>query len=462
LLLPPLLSAARQAFAIEAAGKPARAIKAARAAAFRARFCVASGESTITESFTMTTLEQQALEYHAAGQRGKIAVQVTKPVASQADLSLAYSPGVAVPCIEIYKDPAKAYEYTAKGNLVGVITNGTAVLGLGDIGALAGKPVMEGKAVLFKKFAGIDAFDIEIDETDPDKLVEIIAALHPTFGGINLEDIKAPECFAVERRLRERLSIPVFHDDQHGTAIVVGSGFLNALHLTGRDISLVKVVCSGAGAAALACLDMLVDLGVQRENVFVCDSRGVLTADRDLTEEKRAWAQHTTARTLSDVIGMADVFLGLSGPGLLKQEDVRKMAAQPIVFALANPEPELRPELVFEVAPDAIVATGRSDYPNQINNALCFPYLFRAALDSAASTINQAMKRACVVALAAMARSDDQFGKKYIVPTLLDGRLLTGVTPKIAAAAFESGVASKELEPVAYTARLEALARTLL
>jgi malate dehydrogenase (oxaloacetate-decarboxylating)(NADP+) len=407
-------------------------------------------------------LEQEALEYHSAGQRGKIAIQVTKPVASQADLSLAYSPGVAVPCVEISKDPAKAYEYTAKGNLVGVITNGTAVLGLGDIGALAGKPVMEGKAVLFKKFAGIDSFDIEIDETDPEKLVEIIAALHPTFGGINLEDIKAPECFYVERKLRERLSIPVFHDDQHGTAIVVGTGFLNAMHLTGRDISLAKVVCSGAGAAAIACLDMLVDLGVKRENIYVCDSRGVLTADRELTEEKRAWAQKTDAKTLSDVIGMADVFLGLSGPGLLKQEDVKKMAAKPIVFALANPEPELRPELIREVAPDAIIATGRSDYPNQINNALCFPYLFRAALDTGATGINQDMKRACVVALAEMARSDDQFGRQYIVPTLLDKRLLTGVTPRIAEAAQASGVARRTLDAGAYLAQLEALAKTLL
>ncbi len=410
----------------------------------------------------MNTLEQQALEYHSAGQRGKIAIQVTKSVASQADLALAYSPGVAAPCIEISKNPAKAYEYTAKGNLVGVITNGTAVLGLGDIGALAGKPVMEGKAVLFKKFAGIDSFDIEIDETNPEKLVEIIAALHPTFGGINLEDIKAPECFYVERRLRERLSIPVFHDDQHGTSIVVGAGFLNAVHLTGRDISMVKVVCSGAGAAAIACLDMLLDLGVQRENVYVCDSRGVLTTDRELTDEKRAWAQNTTAKTLSDVIGMADVFLGLSGPGLLKQEDVQKMAAKPIVFALANPEPELRPELIREVAPDAIIATGRSDYPNQINNALCFPYLFRAALDSSATTINQPMKRACVIALAEMARSDEHFGAEYIVPTLLDKRLLTGVTPKIAAAAYESGVARKQLNEKEYRAELEALAKTLL
>ncbi len=410
----------------------------------------------------MNTLEQKALEYHAAGQPGKIAIQVTKAVGNQADLALAYSPGVAVPCLEIQKSPAKAYEYTAKGNLVGVITNGTAVLGLGDIGALAGKPVMEGKAVLFKKFAGIDAFDIEIDETNPENLVEIIAALHPTFGGINLEDIKAPECFFVERQLRERLSIPVFHDDQHGTAIVVGAGFLNALQLTSRKAADVKVVCSGAGAAAMACLDMLLDLGVRRQNVYVCDSRGVLTTERELTGEKRAWAQNTTAKTLSDVIPNADVFLGLSGPGLLKQEDVQKMAAKPIVFALANPDPELRPELVREVAPDAIIATGRSDYPNQINNALCFPYLFRAALDVSATTINQAMKRACVVALAEMVRGDQNFGRECIVPTLLDKRLLTGVTPKIAAAAFESGVARKQLGEAEYRAQLEALAKTLL
>ncbi|NEX60743.1 malic enzyme-like NAD(P)-binding protein [Noviherbaspirillum galbum] len=413
----------------------------------------------------MTTLEHNALQYHAARDArpaGKIAIQVTKPVDSQDDLSLAYSPGVAVPCMEINRDPAKAYDYTAKGNLVGVITNGTAVLGLGDIGALAGKPVMEGKAVLFKKFAGIDAFDIEIDETDPKKLVEVIAALHPTFGGINLEDIKAPECFQVERSLRERLSIPVFHDDQHGTAIVVGAGFLNALRLTGRDISLAKIVCSGAGAAALACLDMLVDLGVPRKNITVCDSRGVLTTSRDLSEEKRAWAQDTQASTLGEVIGMADVFLGLSGPGLLSQDDVRKMAARPIVFALANPEPELRPERIREAAPDAIVATGRSDYPNQINNALCFPYLFRAALDVAATTINQAMKRACVVALAEMAATDAQFGTEYIVPSLLDKRLLTGVTPLIAAAAVESGVARQVWDQQVYRGRLEALAKTLI
>jgi malate dehydrogenase (oxaloacetate-decarboxylating)(NADP+) len=410
----------------------------------------------------MKKLLEKALDYHAIGRPGKIAIEVTKAVANQEDLALAYSPGVAAPCLEIEKDPAKAYEYTAKGNLVGVITNGTAVLGLGDIGALAGKPVMEGKAVLFKKFAGIDAFDIEIDETDPEKLVDIIASLHPTFGGINLEDIKAPECFYVERKLRERLSIPVFHDDQHGTAIVVGAGLINALQLTGRNIGEVKVVCSGAGAAAMACLDMLVDLGVQRQNVWVCDSKGILTTQRDLTEEKRAWAQNTRAQTLSDVMQDADVFLGVSGPGTLKQSDVQKMTAHPIVFALANPEPELRPELIREVAPDAIVATGRSDYSNQINNALCFPYLFRAALDSATTTINQQMKRACVLALADMARSDAHFGKDYIVPTLLDKRLLTGVTPKIATAAYDSGVARKQLNEKEYCLQLDALAKTLI
>ncbi|MYN09728.1 malic enzyme-like NAD(P)-binding protein [Pseudoduganella aquatica] len=410
----------------------------------------------------MSNLEQKALDYHQAGAPGKIAIAVTKSVASQDDLSLAYSPGVAVPCVEIQRDPSLAYKYTAKGNLVAVITNGTAVLGLGNIGALAGKPVMEGKVVLFKKFAGIDSFDIEIDETDPDKLVDIIAALHPTFGGINLEDIKAPECFYIERKLRERLSIPVFHDDQHGTAIVVGSGLLNAIEMTGRDIADVKIVCSGAGAAAIACLELILSLGARRENIFVCDSKGVLTTARELDGEKKAWARDTPATRLSQVIEGADVFLGLSGPGLLSQADVKSMAKQPIIFALANPEPELRPELVREVAPDAIIATGRSDYPNQINNALCFPYLFRAALDSGASTINQEMKIACVVALAGMARSDERFGKDYVVPGLLDPRLLVGVTPKIAQAAFRSGVARKELDLEAYAAHLAKLGESLI
>jgi malate dehydrogenase (oxaloacetate-decarboxylating)(NADP+) len=410
----------------------------------------------------MKTLETNALRYHGGDQPGKIAIQVTKPVNGSDELALAYSPGVAAPCLAIQKDPAKAYEYTAKGNLIAVITNGTAVLGLGNIGALAGKPVMEGKSVLFKKFAGIDAFDIEIDETDPQKLVEIIASLHPTFGGINLEDIKAPECFYIERQLRERLSIPVFHDDQHGTAIVVGAGMLNALQLTGRDIANIKVVCSGAGAAAMACLDMLVDLGVRRTNIFVCDSQGVLTTRRALTGEKLQWAQDTTMSTLSEVIESADMFLGLSGPGLLSQDDVMKMAGDPIIFALANPDPELRPELIREVAPDAIIATGRSDYPNQINNALCFPYLFRAALDCGASTINQEMKRACVTALAEMARDDERFGRSYLVPGLLDRRLLAGVAPAIASAAFASGVARVQLDEAAYVERLERLGAALI
>ncbi len=410
----------------------------------------------------MSTIEQKALAYHRQGNAGKIAIEVTKSVATQEDLALAYSPGVAAPCLEIQREPARAYEYTAKGNLVGVITNGSAVLGLGNIGALAGKPVMEGKVVLFKKFAGIDAFDIEIDETDPDKLVEIIAALHPTFGGINLEDIKAPECFYIERKLRERLSIPVFHDDQHGTAIVVGAGMLNAIELSGRNIATVKIVCSGAGAAAMACLDLLLDLGARRENIFVCDSKGVLTTRRQLDGEKAVWAQDTDATTLSQVIVAADVFLGVSGPGVLSPRDVEQMKAQPIVFTLANPEPELRPELVREAAPDAIIATGRSDYPNQINNALCFPYLFRAALDSGASTINLEMKRACVIALAEMARSDARFGKDYVVPGLLDPRLLSGVTPKIASAAFRSGVARKQLDEQVYAEDLKDLAENLL
>ena len=409
----------------------------------------------------MTSPDQKALDYHRIGQAGKIAIEVTKSVASQDELALAYSPGVAAPCMAIHANPRDAYHYTAKGNLVGVITNGTAVLGLGDIGALASKPVMEGKVALFKKFAGIDAFDIEIDERDPEKLVEMIAALHPTFGGINLEDIKAPECFYIERTLRERLTIPVFHDDQHGTAIVVAAGILNAMHLTGRDISKAKLVCSGAGAAAIACLDMLVDIGMQRQNIFVCDSKGVLTTARDLTGEKLEWAQPVSAVKMAEVMQDADVFLGLSGPGLLTQDDVRKMAAKPIVFALANPEPELRPELVREVAPLAITATGRSDYPNQVNNALCFPYLFRAALDCGASVINQAMKRASVYALAEMARSDAAFGVDYLLPTLLDARLLQEVTPKIAAAAWESGVAQENLARTDYPARLAILSKKL-
>ena len=410
---------------------------------------------------TKSAHDELALAYHATAPAGKIATHVTKPVATQAELALAYSPGVAAPCMAIYADPALAYRYTGKGNLVAVVTNGSAVLGLGNLGPLASKPVMEGKVVLFKKFAGIDAFDLELDESDPVRLVEVIAALHPTFGGINLEDIKAPDCFFVEQRLRERLAIPVFHDDQHGTAIVVGAGLLNALHLTGREIGRVKVVCSGAGAAAMACLDMLVELGVARANVIVCDSQGVLSTRRSLSAEKRAWAQDTACTTLAEAIHGADVFLGLSGPGLLSQMDVLNMRSRPVIFALANPDPELRPELIAEVAPDALVATGRSDYPNQINNALCFPYLFRAALDAGARTINGAMKRACVDVLAGMARRHARFGREYLVPDLLDPNLLTSVPPAIATAAFNSGVASRLLDEDEYRSRLAVLAATL-
>jgi len=401
------------------------------------------------------TLEQRALDYHRQKQPGKIAIAITKPVANQDDLALAYSPGVAVPCMEISKNPAAAYEYTAKGNLVGVITNGTAVLGLGPIGALAGKPVMEGKAVLFKKFAGIDAFDIEVDELDPDKLIEIIAAIAPTFGGINLEDIKAPECFYIERKLRERLPIPVFHDDQHGTAIVVAAGLINALQLANKRIDTVQLVCSGAGAAANACLGMLMYLGMPRENITVCDSKGVLSIERtDLNSDKQLWARDTPLKTLAQAMVGADIFLGVSGPGLVYEENIQSMAAAPIVFALANPEPEIRPGRVHAVAPDAVMATGRSDYPNQINNALCFPYLFRAALDSGAKQINQAMKCACVHAIAALAREDVSFGPQQIVPGLLDPRLLATVSCAVAKAAMESGTATRILDLAAYRAQL--------
>ncbi len=410
-------------------------------------------------------LREAALAYHRAQNAddvgGKIGIQVTKRVASLDDLSLAYSPGVAMPCLEIARDPALAWDFTAKGNLVAVITNGTAVLGLGNIGAVAGKPVMEGKAVLFKRFAGIDAFDIEIDETDPKKLIEIIASLHPTFGGINLEDIKAPECFEVERALRARLPIPVFHDDQHGTAIVVAAGLTNALHLQGKRLEDVKLVCNGAGAAAIACLELLVSLGLGKANTVVCDSRGVIHAGRGDTGEKAAWARDTAARTLADALVGADVVLGLSGPGAVTQSMVKGMAPRPVVFGLANPEPEIRPERVMAVAPDAITATGRSDYPNQVNNALCFPYLFRAALDVGAPQINEAMKKAAVLALAELARSDAAFGPAKLLPTLLDDRLLVAVSSRVAQAAADSGFARRPFDAAAYRARLERLARAL-
>ena len=351
-------------------------------------------------------LAQAALDYHQYPTPGKVAVTPTKGMSNQRDLALAYSPGVAVPCLEIQKDPLKAYDYTAKGNLVAVISNGTAVLGLGNIGAVAGKPVMEGKGCLFKKFAGIDVFDIEIDETDPDKLVETIASLEPTFGGINLEDIKAPECFYIETKLRERMKIPVFHDDQHGTAIVAAAALLNALEVVGKQIGDIKLVCSGAGAAAIACLNIVVGLGVRRENIWVTDSKGVVYEGRveAMDPQKAQYAQDTRARTLGEIIDGADVFFGLSAAGVLKQEMVARMAARPIILAMANPDPEIRPELAKEVRPDCIIATGRSDYPNQVNNVLCFPFIFRGALDVGATTINEEMKLACVRAIAELAQ----------------------------------------------------------
>jgi malate dehydrogenase (oxaloacetate-decarboxylating)(NADP+) len=415
------------------------------------------------------TLTEAALAYHRPRNSddigGKIQVSITKPVTSMDDLALAYSPGVAAPCLEIERDPALAYQYTAKGNLVAVITNGTAVLGLGNIGALAGKPVMEGKAVLFKRFAGIDAFDIEIDETDPHRLIDIIASLHPTFGGINLEDIKAPECFEIERTLRARLPIPVFHDDQHGTAIVVAAGMLNALHLQGKALETSRLVCSGAGAAANACLEQLIGLGLKKENILVCDSKGVIFKGRNARGddgEKANWARDTAARTLADALAGADIFLGLSGPGVVDQAMVRSMAPRPVVFGLSNPEPEIRPELVLAAVGDAIVATGRSDYPNQVNNALCFPYLFRAALDVGAPQINEAMKAAAVRALADLAREDGDFGANKLLPTLLDSRLLVAVSSRVAQAAVDSDNArSHHYDARAYRARLDQLARKL-
>ncbi len=405
-------------------------------------------------------IRQSSLEYHRAHPPGKISILPTKQLLSQRDLALAYSPGVAAACDEIVRDPGEARNLTARGNLIGVITNGTAVLGLGAIGALAGKPVMEGKAVLFKKFAGIDCFDIEIDERDPEKLVEIIVSLEPTFGGINLEDIKAPECFYVERKCRERMKIPVFHDDQHGTAIIVGAAVLNGLRVMGKEIAKVKLVCSGAGAAALACLDILVSLGIRRENILVSDIAGVVYAGRkeEMDENKARYAQQTTARTLSDIIGGADIFLGLSAGGVLKPEMVKRMADAPLILALANPDPEIMPDVARAVRPDAIIATGRSDYPNQVNNVLCFPFIFRGALDVGATTINEAMKLAAVRALAdlAMAEQSDivaaaygaddvRFGADYLIPKPFDPRLIVKIAPAVARAAMDSGVATRPI-----------------
>ena len=405
-------------------------------------------------------IRQSSLEYHRAHPPGKISILPTKQLLSQRDLALAYSPGVAAACDEIVRDPGEARNLTARGNLIGVITNGTAVLGLGAIGALAGKPVMEGKAVLFKKFAGIDCFDIEIDERDPEKLVEIIVSLEPTFGGINLEDIKAPECFYVERKCRERMKIPVFHDDQHGTAIIVGAAVLNGLRVVGKEIAKVKLVCSGAGAAALACLDILVSLGIRRENILVSDIAGVVYAGRkeEMDENKARYAQQTKARTLSDIIGGADIFLGLSAGGVLKPEMVKRMADAPLILALANPDPEIMPDVARGVRADAIIATGRSDYPNQVNNVLCFPFIFRGALDVGATTINEAMKLAAVHALAdlAMAEQSDivaaaygaddvRFGADYLIPKPFDPRLIVKIAPAVARAAMESGVATRPI-----------------
>ena len=409
-------------------------------------------------------LREAALEYHRLPTPGKISVTATKPLATQRDLALAYSPGVAYACELIRDDPAEAANMTSRGNLVAVISNGTAVLGLGAIGPLASKPVMEGKGVLFKKFAGIDVFDIEIDERDPDKLVDIIASLEPTFGGINLEDIKAPECFVVEKKLKERMKIPVMHDDQHGTAIIVGAPLTNALRLVGKDFSQIRLVASGAGAAALACLNILMGLGVKRENITVCDIEGVVYKGRTvlMDEYKSPFAQDTNARTLGEVIDGADVFLGLSAPGVLKPEMIEKMGEKPIIFALANPEPEISPDVVKKYRPDAIMATGRSDFPNQVNNVLVFPYLFRGALDVGATAINEPMKLAAVRALAelAFAESDERvaaaygavsltFGPEYLIPKPFDSRLITKIPPAVAKAAIESGVATRPIEDYA-------------
>ena len=406
--------------------------------------------------------KQAALDYHRLNPPGKIKVTATKPMLTQRDLALAYSPGVAHACEAIVADPREASALTARGNLVAVITNGTAVLGLGNIGPLAGKPVMEGKGVLFQKFAGIDVFDLEVAETDPDKLVDIIAALEPTFGGINLEDIKAPECFEVERKLRERMKIPVFHDDQHGTAIIVGAAMLNALHVLGKDIGSVKVATSGAGAAGIACLDMLVALGMKCENILVADKDGVLYKGRPgLNPELERYARETEGRTLADIVRGADVFLGVSAGNVLSPAMVETMVERPVIFALANPTPEIDPALARQIRPNAIIATGRSDFPNQVNNALCFPYIFRGALDVGATTINEAMKRACVQAIAELARREasdlgsaysgetPRFGPDYLIPRPFDPRLLISLAPAVAEAAMASDVATRPLPDLA-------------
>ncbi len=424
-----------------------------------------------TQDNKRAELRRAALEYHEFPTPGKVAIAATKQLTNQRDLALAYSPGVAAPCEEIVADPNNAFKYTSRGNLVAVITNGTAVLGLGDIGPLAAKPVMEGKGVLFKKFSGIDVFDIEINEKDPDKLVEIIASLEPTFGGINLEDIKAPDCFYVERKLRERMKIPVFHDDQHGTAIVVGAAILNGLKVVGKSPQDIKLVTSGAGAAALACLGLLVKLGIPRENIWVTDLAGVVYEGRTelMDEDKIVFSQKTDQRTLSEAIAGADVFLGLSAGGVLKKDMVAKMAANPLIFALANPNPEILPEDVKAVRDDAIMATGRTDYPNQVNNVLCFPYIFRGALDAGASTITDEMEIAAVHAIAELAQAEQSevvaaayageklaFGPEYLIPKPFDPRLMMKIAPAVAQAAADSGVALRPVADMdAYKQRLQ-------
>ena len=405
-------------------------------------------------------IRRAALDYHRNPKPGKISIAPTKGLINQRDLSLAYTPGVAAVCEEIVRDPGEARNLTSRGNLIGVVTNGTAVLGLGSIGPLAAKPVMEGKAVLFKKFAGIDCFDVEIDERDPDKLVDIIASLEPTFGGINLEDIKAPECFYIERRLRERLRIPVFHDDQHGTAIIVGAAILNGLRVVGKELREVKLVTSGAGAAALSCLDLLVGLGLPMANIWVSDIKGVVFEGRveEMDPNKARYAKKTRARTLAEIIPGADVFLGLSAGGVLKPEMVKTMADKPLIFALANPTPEILPDVAKAARPDAVIATGRSDYPNQVNNVLCFPFIFRGALDVGATQINEAMKLAAVKAIADLAMAEQsevvsaaygeqnlRFGPEYLIPKPFDPRLIATIAPAVARAAMESGVATRPI-----------------
>ena len=424
-----------------------------------------------TEKDRQQALRQAALDYHRYPKPGKLEIRATKPLANGRDLSRAYSPGVAEACLEIKAEPDTARDYTSRGNLVGVVTNGTAVLGLGNIGALASKPVMEGKAVLFKKFANIDCFDIELDEKDPEKLAEIVCALGPTFGAINLEDIKAPDCFIVEDICRERMDIPVFHDDQHGTAIVVGAAATNALRVAGKKFEDIKIVSTGGGAAGIACLNMLLKLGVKRENVWLCDIAGLVYEGRteEMTPQKANFAQKSDMRSLDDVIDGADLFLGLSGPGVLKPEMVAKMASRPIIFALANPTPEIMPDDARKVAPDAIIATGRSDYPNQVNNVLCFPFIFRGALDVGATTINDEMKIGCVEGIAALARATTSaeaaaayqgeqltFGADYLIPKPFDPRLIGVVASAVAKAAMESGVAKRPLEDLeSYKAELD-------